>query len=187
MASHFDGALWLTAHEDHEVRVFASLGAHALIRNDQRRSCFLRDMSRLSGCDRLGIRKPWNIAVVRGVRLYEFENALPLATRTSDARKLADDRGGGGLAPGDLGDSACNCRVKGWTGCISQLKTCGIAELADMYPSYQSAREPWPRWEYACAFGLSSGQVARQPLGSWVQSLICSMQCISRELFEAAA
>ena len=33
--------------------------------------------------------------IVRGVRLYEFENALPLAPRTSDARKLADDRGGG--------------------------------------------------------------------------------------------
>ena len=29
MASHLDGALWLTAHEDHKVRVFASLGAHA--------------------------------------------------------------------------------------------------------------------------------------------------------------
>jgi hypothetical protein len=51
-------------------------------------------------------------SIVRGFRLYEFENALPLATRTSDARKLADDRGGGGLAPGDLGDSACNCRVR---------------------------------------------------------------------------
>jgi hypothetical protein len=23
-----------------------------------------------------------------------------------------------------------------WTGCISQLRTCGIAELADMYPAY---------------------------------------------------
>jgi hypothetical protein len=57
--------------------------------------------SRLAGCDRLGLgsRGP----IVRGVRLYEFENALPLAPRTSDARKLADDRGGGCLASGDLG------------------------------------------------------------------------------------
>jgi hypothetical protein len=31
-----------------------------------------------------------------------------------------------------------------WTGCISQLRTCGIAELADMYPAYLSARGPWP-------------------------------------------
>jgi hypothetical protein len=23
-----------------------------------------------------------------------------------------------------------------WTGCISQLRPCGIAELADMYPAY---------------------------------------------------
>jgi hypothetical protein len=32
MATHRDAALWLAAHEDHKVRVFAGLGAHALIR-----------------------------------------------------------------------------------------------------------------------------------------------------------
>lgn len=32
MATHRDAALWLAAHEDHKVRVFTGLGAHALIR-----------------------------------------------------------------------------------------------------------------------------------------------------------
>src|SRR5450759_5570941 len=38
MATHFDSTLWFITHEDHKVRVFASLSAHSFIRNDQRRS-----------------------------------------------------------------------------------------------------------------------------------------------------
>jgi hypothetical protein len=46
-----------------------------------------------------------------------------------------------------------------WTGCISQLKTCGIAELADMYPGRGLDGDTHTR-------GLISGQVVGQPFGS---------------------